>query len=244
MRPLYNPIFFLRGRVQFAPTSRFNPTFGEYMRLTTYTYLKLIITLLTCSLVLGSFVLGQKIIGLNILTNRNLAWLQPIAWWYSRPIWFRGVVTIIAFSVSIFLLLALYLIIAQMLKRLDWCLIKFGPNVAKKLAEKNLLPLAELVYKSYIDTFMHQTQTLRKAGVFDFIQGTMALANLYCENGRFMDAESLCRLGLKSMREVLGNQHPDLVPALEGYAGVLQLVGQKEEADKVRSQANQISGGS
>jgi hypothetical protein len=67
-----------------------------------------------------------------------------------------------------------------------------------------------------------------------------ALADVYRRLGKLAEAEALYARALAADRKVLGEEHPALVPLLEGHADVLAQAGKRAEAERSREKAREI----
>jgi tetratricopeptide (TPR) repeat protein len=74
-------------------------------------------------------------------------------------------------------------------------------------------------------------------GVANCLNG---LAKLYCDQGRYAEAEPLLARALGIQEKALDPEHPDVVSCLERYAALLRIMGRPEEAEPLESRAKPI----
>jgi tetratricopeptide (TPR) repeat protein len=66
------------------------------------------------------------------------------------------------------------------------------------------------------------------------------LANLYCVEGRYTEAEPLYQRALAIREKILGKDHPDVATVLESYAKLLGATGRQAKAKEFEERARQI----
>ena len=66
------------------------------------------------------------------------------------------------------------------------------------------------------------------------------LASLYQDQGKYADAELLCKQALAIEEKTLGPEHPNVVTSLENYAALLRKTNRKSEAVKLEARAMAI----
>ncbi len=82
---------------------------------------------------------------------------------------------------------------------------------------------------------------IRMASGLDVINDFNELAHVYITLDRLYDAEGCMRKALSITENELGQLDPTLIPILENYAKLLDLMNRKVEADKLRKRAEELS---
>lgn len=82
---------------------------------------------------------------------------------------------------------------------------------------------------------------IRMASGLNVVNDFNDLAGVYISLDRFYDAEGCMRKALAITENELGQSDPTLIPILENYAKLLDLMNRSIEADKLRKRAEELS---
>lgn len=82
---------------------------------------------------------------------------------------------------------------------------------------------------------------IRMASGIGVVNDFNELARVYCELGRFADAEKCMQKAVSITENELGQMDPTLAPILDNYASVLDKMNRTVEADKYRKRARELA---
>ncbi len=68
------------------------------------------------------------------------------------------------------------------------------------------------------------------------------LAEIFLAQGKYAEAEPLCKRSLTIRETALGPEHPQVADSLGNYAWLLRETGRETEADKMEARAKAIRG--
>jgi hypothetical protein len=71
-------------------------------------------------------------------------------------------------------------------------------------------------------------------------QSSVKVAELYCAQGRYAEAEPLYVRALAIWEKALGGEHPHVATVLESYALLLILTGRQAEGSTLKARAETI----
>jgi hypothetical protein len=66
------------------------------------------------------------------------------------------------------------------------------------------------------------------------------LGGLYFRQGKYAEAEPLCKRGLAILEKALGPEHPAVAKSLENYAALLRKTHREAEAEPMEARAKAI----
>lgn len=97
------------------------------------------------------------------------------------------------------------------------------------------------ITKARLDEAREIEIRIRMASGLDVINEFNELARVYISLDRLYDAEECMRKALSITENELGQSDPTVVPILENYAKLLDLMNRTVEADKFRKRAEDVS---